>query len=84
MEVVVEEAATALPAIARLATGSGELRHLTVLVTGVAGDPVDGWDAVVAAAAGGAFRPALLLAAGALRYAAGRTDGVGMWTIVVH
>ena len=82
-EVAAEEAVTALPVIARLVAGSGKLRHLVVLVTDVAGDPVEGWDAVVAAAAGGGFRPALL-AAGALRDTAGRTGGVGMWTIVVH
>ena len=74
-EVVAEEAATALPAIARLAVGSGELRHLAVLVTGVASNPVEGWDLVVAAAAGGSLHPTLL-AAGAVRDAAGGTGGV--------
>ena len=42
---------------------------------GVAGDPVKGWDAVVTAAVGGGFQPALL-AAGVLRDAAGGTGGV--------
>ena len=82
-EVVAEEAATELPATARLAAGSGELKHLALLVTGVAGDPVEGWDVVVVAATGGGF-PSTLVGAGALRDAAGRTGGVGMWTIVVH
>ena len=53
------------------------------MVTGVEEDPVEGWDAVVAAAAGGGFRPTLL-AAGALRDAARRTGKMGMWSFVVH
>ena len=58
--VVNGEAIATLPLTTQLVTGGGELKHLAVLVIGVTGDAVEGWDAVITVAVGGGFRPMLL------------------------